>query len=52
MLDSRRRLVVCRLLPWLPSCSIFFNVFLVGNLSYQSYIRFAVLNAVAVVIYL
>jgi hypothetical protein len=40
-----------RALPWLPCTSIFFNVFLMGNLPYKSFIRFGVLIGTGLIIY-
>ncbi|KAK9061362.1 hypothetical protein SSX86_018543 [Deinandra increscens subsp. villosa] len=40
------------LMPWIPSVSIFLNIFLLGNLDGPSYARFGFFSAVAVVVYL
>ncbi|KAI5343531.1 hypothetical protein L3X38_011428 [Prunus dulcis] len=39
------------LMPWLPSVSIFLNIFLLGSLDRPSYVRFGVFSAVAVLVY-
>ncbi|KAL6289208.1 hypothetical protein ACE6H2_006718 [Prunus campanulata] len=39
------------LMPWLPSISIFLNIFLLGSLDRPSYVRFGVFSAVAVLVY-
>jgi len=38
-------------MPWIPSISIFLNVFLLGSLDGPSYVRFAFFSAVAVLFY-
>ncbi|MED6210780.1 Cationic amino acid transporter 7, chloroplastic [Stylosanthes scabra] len=40
------------LMPWIPSLSIFLNVFLLGSLDGPSYLRFAFFSALAVLFYL
>ncbi|KAE9618770.1 hypothetical protein Lal_00047407 [Lupinus albus] len=40
------------LMPWIPSTSIFLNVFLLGSLDGPSYVRFGFFSAVAVLVYL
>ncbi|KAJ6798157.1 putative cationic amino acid transporter 6, chloroplastic-like isoform X2 [Iris pallida] len=39
------------LMPWVPSASIFLNVFLLGSLDGPSYVRFGFFSGVAVVVY-
>ncbi|KAL1295839.1 hypothetical protein HN51_056663 [Arachis hypogaea] len=39
------------LMPWIPSFSIFLNVFLLGSLDGPSYLRFAFFSALAVLFY-
>lgn len=39
------------LMPWLPSISIFLNIFLLGSLDRPSYVRFGVFSAVVVLVY-
>ena len=39
------------LMPWIPSISIFLNVFLLGTLDGPSYVRFGFFSAVAVLVY-
>ncbi|KAE9611801.1 putative amino acid/polyamine transporter I, cationic amino acid transporter [Lupinus albus] len=39
------------LMPWIPSISIFLNVFLLGSLDGPSYVRFGFFSAVAVLVY-
>lgn len=39
------------LMPWLPSMSIFLNIFLLGSLDGPSYVRFVFFSALAVVVY-
>ncbi|KAL5710518.1 Cationic amino acid transporter 7 [Ranunculus cassubicifolius] len=39
------------LMPWLPSISIFLNVFLLGSLDGPSYIRFGFFSGLAVLVY-
>ncbi|GAB2276889.1 Cationic amino acid transporter 6, chloroplastic [Dionaea muscipula] len=39
------------LMPWLPSVSIFLNIFLLGSLDGPSYIRFVFFSALAVLVY-
>ena len=48
---SHRTVCLHRAMPWLPCTSIFFNVFLMGNLPYKSFIRFGVLIATGLIIY-
>ncbi|TYJ15946.1 hypothetical protein E1A91_A10G216800v1 [Gossypium mustelinum] len=38
-------------MPWLPSISIFLNVFLLGSLDGPSYVRFGFFSALAVLVY-
>ncbi|CAL0320827.1 unnamed protein product [Lupinus luteus] len=38
-------------MPWIPSVSIFLNVFLLGSLDGPSYVRFGFFSAVAVIVY-
>lgn len=38
-------------MPWLPSISIFLNIFLLGSLDGQSYVRFGFFSALAVLVY-
>lgn len=40
------------LMPWVPTVSIFLNLFLLGSLDRPSYIRFGVFSAAAVAVYL
>lgn len=40
------------LLPWVPSGSCFFNIFLLGSLPKEDFVRFGVLSAVAIGIYI
>ncbi|GMG99490.1 hypothetical protein Nepgr_001330 [Nepenthes gracilis] len=40
------------LMPWLPSVSIFLNIFLLGYLDGPSYVRFGLLSAFAVLVYI
>ncbi|KAI3721748.1 hypothetical protein L2E82_32766 [Cichorium intybus] len=40
------------LMPWIPSVSIFLDIFLLGNLDGPSYMRFGFFLALAVVVYL
>ncbi|KAJ9540771.1 hypothetical protein OSB04_027277 [Centaurea solstitialis] len=40
------------LMPWIPSVSIFLNIFLLGNLDGPSYARFGFFSALAIVVYL
>ncbi|CAL0300271.1 unnamed protein product [Lupinus luteus] len=40
------------LMPWIPSTSIFLNVFLLGSLDGPSYVRFGFFSAVTVLVYL
>ncbi|KAG2672432.1 hypothetical protein I3760_13G040700 [Carya illinoinensis] len=39
------------LMPWIPSISIFLNIFLLGSLSGPSYVRFGFFSALAVLVY-
>ncbi|XP_052183895.1 cationic amino acid transporter 7, chloroplastic-like [Diospyros lotus] len=39
------------LMPWIPSISIFLNIFLLGSLDGPSYVRFGFFSVVAVLIY-
>ncbi|GAB4836236.1 Cationic amino acid transporter 7, chloroplastic [Ancistrocladus abbreviatus] len=39
------------LMPWLPSISIFLNIFLLGSLDGPSYIRFGLFSGLAVLVY-
>ncbi|XP_004250472.2 cationic amino acid transporter 7, chloroplastic [Solanum lycopersicum] len=39
------------LMPWIPSMSIFLNIFLLGSLDRPSYIRFGFFSALAVLVY-
>lgn len=39
------------LMPWIPSISIFLNIFLLGSLDAPSYVRFGFFSAVAVLVY-
>ncbi|KAF8641878.1 hypothetical protein HU200_067585 [Digitaria exilis] len=38
-------------MPWVPSASVFLNVFLLGSLDPPSYVRFGIFSAAAVVVY-
>ncbi|XP_022747103.1 cationic amino acid transporter 6, chloroplastic-like [Durio zibethinus] len=38
-------------MPWLPSISIFMNIFLLGSLDGKSYVRFGFFSALAVLVY-
>ncbi|KHG16483.1 Cationic amino acid transporter 7, chloroplastic -like protein [Gossypium arboreum] len=38
-------------MPWLPSISIFMNIFLLGSLDGQSYVRFGFFSGLAVLVY-
>ncbi|XP_043723858.1 cationic amino acid transporter 7, chloroplastic-like [Telopea speciosissima] len=40
------------LMPWIPSISIFLNVFLLGSLDGPSYVRFGLFSGVAIIVYL
>ncbi|PIA28161.1 hypothetical protein AQUCO_07200067v1 [Aquilegia coerulea] len=40
------------LMPWIPSISIFLNVFLLGSLDGPSYLRFGFFSALAVLVYI
>lgn len=40
------------LVPWLPSLSIGMNIFLIGSLGYQAFLRFFICSAVMVLYYL
>ncbi|XP_024029570.1 cationic amino acid transporter 7, chloroplastic [Morus notabilis] len=39
------------LMPWIPSISIFLNIFLLGSLDGPSYVRFGFFSALAVLVY-
>ncbi|KAG8390802.1 hypothetical protein BUALT_Bualt01G0121400 [Buddleja alternifolia] len=39
------------LMPWIPSVSIFLNIFLLGSLDKPSYVRFAFFSALIVIVY-
>lgn len=39
------------LMPWIPSISIFLNVFLLGSLDSPSYVRFGLFSAFAILVY-
>ncbi|KAL6327243.1 hypothetical protein AAG906_015593 [Vitis piasezkii] len=39
------------LMPWIPSISIFLNIFLLGSLDRPSYVRFGYFSALAVLVY-
>lgn len=39
------------LMPWIPSTSIFLNIFLLGSLDRPSYVRFGFFSALAVLVY-
>ncbi|XP_015059086.1 cationic amino acid transporter 7, chloroplastic-like [Solanum pennellii] len=39
------------LMPWIPSMSIFLNIFLLGSLDRPSYVRFGFFSALAVLVY-
>lgn len=39
------------LMPWIPSISIFMNVFLLGSMDRGSYLRFAFLTVLAILVY-
>ncbi|GLT57034.1 hypothetical protein SLA2020_300370 [Shorea laevis] len=39
------------LMPWIPSISIFLNIFLLGSLDGPSYVRFGIFSALAVLVY-
>ncbi|KAL3520908.1 hypothetical protein ACH5RR_019057 [Cinchona calisaya] len=39
------------LMPWIPSISIFLNIFLLGSLDRPSYVRFGFFSALAVLVY-
>ncbi|XP_019181760.1 PREDICTED: cationic amino acid transporter 6, chloroplastic-like isoform X2 [Ipomoea nil] len=39
------------LMPWIPSMSIFLNIFLLGSLDRPSYIRFGFFSGLAVIVY-
>ena len=39
------------LMPWIPSMSIFLNIFLLGSLDGPSYVRFGFFSALAVLVY-
>lgn len=38
-------------MPWIPSISIFLNIFLLGSLDRPSYVRFGFFSALAVLVY-
>lgn len=38
-------------MPWIPSISIFLNIFLLGSLDRPSYVRFGYFSALAVLVY-
>lgn len=38
-------------MPWIPSISIFLNIFLLGSLDGPSYVRFGFFSALAVLVY-
>ena len=38
-------------MPWIPSLSIFLNVFLLGSLDGPSYVRFGLFSAIVVIVY-
>ncbi|KAI9118846.1 hypothetical protein K1719_010291 [Acacia pycnantha] len=40
------------LMPWIPSMSIFLNVFLLGALDRPSYVRFGFFSAIVVLVYI
>lgn len=40
------------LMPWIPSLSIFLNIFLLGSLGGPSFVRFGFFSALAVVVYI
>lgn len=40
------------LMPWIPSISIFLNIFLLGSLDRPSYVRFGFFSALSVLVYL
>ncbi|PIA59207.1 hypothetical protein AQUCO_00400232v1 [Aquilegia coerulea] len=40
------------LMPWIPSISIFLNVFLLGSLDKPSYVRFGIFSGLTVLVYL
>lgn len=40
------------LMPWIPSISIFLNIFLLGSLDKPSYVRFGFFSALIVVVYI
>lgn len=39
------------LMPWIPSVSIFLNIFLLGSLNGPSYVRFGFFSGLAVLVY-
>ncbi|KAJ9545897.1 hypothetical protein OSB04_025604, partial [Centaurea solstitialis] len=39
------------LMPWIPSVSVFLNIFLLGNIDRPSYVRFGFFSAVIVLVY-
>lgn len=39
-------------MPWIPSISIFLNIFLLGSLDKPSYVRFGFFSALIVVVYI
>ena len=38
-------------MPWVPAASVFLNVFLLGSLDLQSYVRFGFFSTFAVLVY-
>lgn len=38
-------------MPWIPSISIFLNIFLLGSLDRPSYVRFGFFSGLAVLVY-
>lgn len=38
-------------MPWIPSISIFLNIFLLGSLDGPSYVRFGFFSSLAVLVY-
>lgn len=38
-------------MPWIPSISIFLNIFLLGSLDRPSYVRFGFFSVLAVLVY-
>lgn len=39
------------LVPWLPSLSIGMNIFLIGSLGYQAFVRFFICSAIMLLYY-